>query len=87
MTALQLSVVEHPGQLDVGSHRGLFDYWTRLRDAADLPCYGAIDVLQIERTLLPWLFLVELDGGRDDYYYRLVGTGIDEHNGFFATGQ
>jgi len=85
--ALDITPIEHRDQVDLQSHRLLYDYWDRLRAGMACPGYDQIDVLGIDRSLLPWLMLAEVDRERDDYLYRVVGTGIDDHNGFFATGQ
>lgn len=64
-------------------------YWQRMRGDRALPSRADLDPLDIERDLLPWLFLLDVlrtDAGLD-YHYRLVGTGNVQLVGRDATGR
>lgn len=57
--------------------RQLFEYWDAKRQSQRYPCRGDIDVIEMPRNLLPFLYLitVEPDGG---YRFRLAGTRLTE---------
>lgn len=69
----------------------LHDYWQSIRpDPGRLPGRQHMDPLDIDRTVLPWIFLMDVirsDGSPLDYRYRFVGTSNVTLVGRDATGQ
>ena len=61
------------------------DYWDRKRGGRALPERRDIEPLELDRRLLPYLLLIEIDGAR--YRFRLVGTEIVCRLGFDPTGR
>ncbi len=59
----------HPGS------RKLFRYWEALRAERPCPNRGDIDLRQIVE-IMPNLAILEFDGARNKWIYRLVGTEI-----------
>lgn len=69
----------------------LRDYWQSIRpEPARLPGRQHLDPLDIDRTVMPWIFLMDViraDGAPLDYMYRFVGTSNVTLVGRDATGQ
>lgn len=81
-----------PAELDLTApaHVTAYAYWlSRKPGPALVPSRQDIDPLEMPRTLLPWINLIEVhraDGGLQ-YRHRLVGTGIVDMRNRDGTGQ
>jgi hypothetical protein len=65
--------------LSVNSHVAAFSYWNaRKPSRVLLPARGSLDPVEMPKTLLPWINLIEVHrlNGDIKYRHRLVGTGI-----------
>ncbi|WP_300302655.1 PAS domain-containing protein [Ferrovibrio sp.] len=67
--------------------QSLYGYWCSRRHGRPVPERQDIDPLDMPRTLLPHLLLVELEGELPRIRYRLIGTGIRERYGEDFTGR
>ena len=65
---------------------GFVAYWEAKRGAREVPEKRDIDPTEIDRALLPYIAIGELEGGAR-VRYRLVGTGITGRHGIDATGK
>jgi hypothetical protein len=81
-----------PGELDLTApvHLAAYAYWRARRPSmALLPSRQDIDPLEMPRSVLPWVNLIEVH--RDDaalrYRHRLVGTGILDMRNRDGTGR
>jgi len=65
--------------LSATAHIAAYSYWrTRRPSMALLPSRRDLDPLEMPRSLLPWINLIEVHRANEDirYRHRLVGTGI-----------
>lgn len=67
--------------------QSLYDYWLSRRHGHVAPDRRDIDPLDMPRTLLPHLLLVELEGAAPRVRYRLIGTEISTRYGEDFTGR
>lgn len=67
--------------------RACHAYWRGLVTGDGPPAYGAFDVVQVPRELLPFLILLDVLDGGQDFRYRVVGTGVVEAIGRDFTGE
>lgn len=65
----------------------LFGYWSELKGDRKAPDYADFDVVDVPRHVLPHIFLLEFLPDEDDFLHRVVGSEIDEGNGFSASGK
>ncbi len=73
-------------EIDDPEKRALYDYWAALPNTGGLPEFASFDIVDVPRHLLPSIFLVEYLPDSEDFLQRVLGTQIDEHNGFSASG-
>lgn len=64
----------------------IYLHWLNLSDGNSLPLRADFDPVDIP-NLLPYIYLVDVIKGGEDFAYRLVGTHITESVGFDFTGQ
>lgn len=64
----------------------VFDYWLSLTAGADIPLFGDLDLLEIP-LCLPNIVLFEVRTEPRDFYYRLIGSNVDQHNSDAFTGR
>lgn len=64
-----------PPEIVHPSCRELFRYWERLRGERSAPSRDQID-LRAMAAILPWVGILERDGARRSYRWRVAGTGI-----------
>lgn len=81
-----------PAELDLTApaHMAAYAYWlTRKPSLALIPSREDIDPLEMPRSLLPWINLIEVhqQNGAVRYRHRLVGTGIVDMRNRDGTGQ
>lgn len=81
MTTAFLSVLPDP------LLQSLYEYWLSRRHGREVPERRDIDPLDMPRTLLPHLLLVELEGAAPRVRYRLIGTEISTRYGEDFTGR
>ena len=55
--------------------RGLYEYWSGKRGARSWPARADIMPSEIT-TLLPYIMLIDVLDGGQDFYFRLVGTDV-----------
>lgn len=67
--------------------RALYDYWNSLRGDRVAPDADDIDALDIPRTALPYVILVDLEQNPLRARYRLVGTHGTQAAGWDYTGK
>lgn len=70
-------------------HLDAYAYWSARKPSVGLlPSRQDLDPLEMPRTLLPWVNLIEvhLDGDSVRYRHRLVGTGIVDMRNRDGTG-
>ena len=79
--------VERAEDIHDMQQRALFDYWTGLKGDRLAPDYSDFDVVDVPRHVLPHIFLLEHLPDEDDFLHRVVGSEIDEGNGFSASGK
>lgn len=60
-------------------------YWQEKRGARCMPARGDIDPVEIV-DILPHVILFEVERNPPDFYYRLLGTKMDEHMNGSYTG-
>ena len=67
----------------------LYYYWQSLATEGRLPSRSLIDPSAIPRSLLPWIFMVDVlkNGESFDYRYRLAGTSNVQLVGRDPTGK
>lgn len=75
------SEIRDPEQL------ALYTYWNTLKRDRAVPDYTDFDVVDVPRHVLPHIFLLEYLPDEDDFLHRVVGSEIDEGNGFSASGK
>lgn len=76
-------------ELHAPAHTAAYTYWwTRKPSLALLPSRQDLDPLEMPRSLLPWVNLIEVhrNGGDLRYRHRLVGTGIVDMRNRDGTG-
>jgi hypothetical protein len=66
--------------------REVKDYWDAKRGARAMPRRADIDPHELRRHL-PFLWLVDVLPGAQDFRFRLIGTGITEQLGRDSTGK
>ncbi len=81
-----------PAELDLTApaHVAAYSYWLARKPGRGLlPSRRDIDPLEMPRTLLPWINLIEVHrpGGKLSYRHRLVGTGIVDMRNRDGTGR
>ena len=77
-------------ELSASAHVAAYSYWKARRpDPLLLPSREDLDPLEMPRTLLPWINLIEVhrEGESLRYRHRLVGTGIVEMRQRDGTGR
>ncbi len=62
----------------------LYTFWDACRGDNRFPSQHDLDLVQIPK-LLPNLFIIDLIGS-NDYYYRFMGSALDEYYGVSLTG-
>ena len=67
--------------------RALYGYWAELKGDRQAPEYRDFDVVDVPRRVLPHIFFLEYLSEEDDFLHRVVGSEIDEGNGFSASGK
>lgn len=76
-------------QLNASAHIAAYAYWrARKPSLALLPSRRDLDPVDMPRSLLPWINLIEVhrDNGALRYRHRLVGTGIVDMRNRDGTG-
>lgn len=81
-----------PVDLDLAApeHMAAYAFWSARKPGVGLvPSRQDIDPLEMPRSLLPWINLIEVhrDGGALRYRHRLVGTGIVDMRNRDGTGR
>ena len=81
-----------PAELDLTApaHVAAYAYWRARKPSESLvPSRHDIDPLEMPRTLLPWINLIEVHRkhGNLSYRHRLVGTGIVDMRNRDGTGR
>lgn len=67
--------------------KALYAYWAGLKGDRPAPDYDDFDVVDVQPRVLPHIFLLQYLPDEDDFLHRVVGTAIDEGNGFSASGK
>lgn len=67
--------------------REVRDYWAGKCGARPMPRRADIDPLELPRIHMPYLSILEVLGGGDDFRFRLLGTGITDLLGRDSTGK
>lgn len=64
----------------------VLDYWQSIIGEADVPLFADFDLLEVA-VYLPSLVLFEVRTDPRDFYYRLIGSNVDQHNSDAFTGK
>lgn len=64
----------------------VLDYWQSLIGEANIPLFKDFDLLEIA-LYLPNIVLFEARTDPRDFYYRLIGSNVDQHNTDAFTGK
>ena len=67
--------------------RDTFVYWSGLCGAGGLPAYADINPVDMPRSILPHLVLADAEGDPVDFRFRLMGSAVDQGNGFSGTNK
>ena len=84
---LLFAVVEDAEEIHDPEQRAIYGYWLDLRRDRTAPDYKDFDVVDVPRGVLPHIFLLEYLPDEVDFLHRVVGSEIDEGNGFSASGK
>ncbi len=74
------------GWIESETLRRVYAYWKSLSRDGAMPRRADFDPVEVP-LLLPYIYLVDVIDGGQDFKYRLVGTHITESVGFDFTGQ
>lgn len=64
----------------------VFDYWLSRIAQAEIPLFGDIDLLELSYCL-PNIVVFRVETNPTDFYYRLIGSNVDQHNTDAFTGR
>ena len=84
---LLFAVVQDEEEIHDPEQRAIYGYWLGLKGDRLAPDYKDFDVVDVPRGVLPHIFLLEYLPDEADFLHRVVGSEIDEGNGFSASGK
>lgn len=84
---LLFAVVQDEEEIHDPEQRAIYGYWLGLKGDRIAPDYKDFDVVDVPRGVLPHIFLLEYLPDEADFLHRVVGSEIDEGNGFSASGK
>ncbi|WP_161973951.1 PAS domain-containing protein [Hwanghaeella grinnelliae] len=84
---LLFTPVENADEIQDREQLAIYGYWFGLKGDRPAPDYTDFDVVDVPRGVLPHIFLLEYLQDDADFLHRVVGSEIDEGNGFSASGK
>lgn len=79
--------VENEAAIQDPEQKAIYLYWTTLRGDRAGPEYRDFDVVDVPHSVLPHIFLLQYVPGEEDFFPRVLGSQIEDGNGFSVSGQ